>query len=143
MQRLSIESLKRVSAFVEDATNKMVVSGSIIQIGIAKDDEGNFLVGKDLINWVLELVWKAKMFDEMNKGFSAIDKKTGEKIGPFATQWELGNKLNKSSVVMSRYYTGAMVSKTYKFIKDDYYTFTESFINPLLDPNEKYTKHQL
>lgn len=137
MQKLNNVAIERANHFVEDSARKLVVSGSLIQIGIAHDDQGNFLKYSDLITWMSELIWKAKMFDEMNQGFSAVNKKTGEKVGPFATQYELGIAIKKSAVIVSRYYSGYLNSREYTFIREPYYTFSKDFVSTLFEPKAK------
>lgn len=131
MQKISDNVLIRIHQEACDDMQLIRAGGSLVKIDFAKNEKGETLTGDDLIRFVAELWWKSKMFDEFNQGFSAIDLKTGEKIGPCATQIELANRLNKSAVVISRYFTGMMVSKKYKFIKEPYY---KSF---LTDPEDK------
>lgn len=121
MQKISENVLIRITQKTYDDMKFIRAGGTLVQIGFAINENGEPLTGDDLIRFVADLWWKSKMFDEFNQGFSAIDLKTGEKIGPCATQIELANRLNKSAVVISRYFTGMMVSKKYKFIKEPYY----------------------
>lgn len=129
MQKLKTEQLEDVRNRLLAFVPKIKTAGELLFLHIEKDESGETMNNEELARWFATIYWKSLMFDEMNRGYSAIEKQTGEKTGPFSTQWELANALNKSPVVLSRYYTGAMASKQYKFINEDFYTFDRNFLN--------------
>lgn len=95
---------------------------SVEQIQFQKEKEATYQM--DAYN-LDEIIWKASMFDAMNKGIIVYRRDTGELVGKYATQLECAYALQITPATINHILNKSAQNKTYRIIYGEYYTFEE------------------